>query len=284
MKPWLIATISVVAVICCGIVIWLISKPNFEKRVEDFLYMSGLDYDDVAVQTESKSPGVYYLDSEGFPAKYDLKTRTEIPLRNLVCIDGTEISFSYEPDVYIYGEELIIVGYNGWNGAGAGYDVVCFDTSDDTAFYLCFGKSVKVAFPYVMTYSYRLIREGSCAAENEYADVYSYYSLDTYSEIIPEKYTGRIGRYPIVMELVSDYYSESAIGTYYYRSKGPENRIILDGTDDGNMIALNGYLSMLDDAEVIETMTLNKIGDEFDGTWHSGDGWTDLGISLTKAE
>ena len=26
-----------------------------------------------------------------------------------------------------------------------------------------------------------------------------------YSEITPEKYTGRIGRYPIVMELVSDY-------------------------------------------------------------------------------
>lgn len=41
---------------------------------------------------------------------------------------------------------------------------------------------------------------------------------------------------------------------------------------------------MQDDAEVIETMTLDKIGDEFDGTWHSGDGWTDLGISLTKEE
>lgn len=302
--PLIVVTVLAGILLLSGIVILLIVKPgvqksslseyrqsisrheltvpdyDFESMIEEFFYERGLTEDDVCIQMENLNPGIYYLDSEGIPVKYDLKKKTEIQMREFHCVGGEEVYYSYAVEAYRYGTDMICVGYNGWNGAGAGYDVIYLDTETDTPYYICFGKTVKVRLPYIMTYNYRLVREGSCTAENEYAYVYSYYSADSLHEITPEIFSGYIGTYPIVMELVADNDSEIVIGTYYYKSQGPENRFVIEGTVDGASMTLDCMLSFLDDAEVLETMTLYRYGDEIDGTWHGN--YQDLGIHLTK--
>ena len=262
--------------LCVFLIVVFTSGADYDKRADRFIRRAGLTYSDVLVQSHTINPGVYFINQDGRLAKYDLKEKKETSLNIVHCVGGEDIEFPYPVDVSKYGDKLFISGDNGWNGAGAGYNVVCLNTLNDIAHYVCFGRVVKVDPPYVVSYS-------NVSADGR--KNYSYYSMASgqSKEVTPCRYSGKIGKYPIVMELAFDISTKHVVGTYYYRSQGANNRMILSGVSktDG-IITLEGYENLKNDAPVNEYMTLGISGDYISGTWKNSSGSRSLKMHLTK--
>ncbi len=261
--------------ICVLLIIVLASGADYEKRADRFIRRAGLSHSNVLVQSQTINPGVYFINQDGHLVKYDLKNKKEVPLRSFHCAGGEDIEFPYKVDAYKYGDKLFISGDNGWNGAGAGYNVVCLNTLNDNAYYVCFGRVVKVEPPYVVSYS-------NVSADGR--KNYSYYSMTSgqSKEVTPCRYSGKIGKYPVVMELALDASTKYVVGTYYYRSQGADNRMILSGSNDAGTITLEGYEKFEYDAQVNEYMTLDMDGAHISGTWKNSSGSRSLQVRLTQ--
>ena len=64
--------------------------------------------------------------------------------------------------------------------------------------------------------------------------------------------TGTIGKYKVVMSLSVNESNKTVSGWYYYRSKGPKNKINLSGTyrdSSGSAVILGGIASLRQDRE-----------------------------------
>ena len=218
-----------------------------------------------------RHPAVYFIDGEGALARYDLKTDQTTQMRSITCSGYSyPIYFDYAPTVYSLDESLVISGYNGANGAGAGDNVVVYNTRKEKASFLCFGRVVRLYLPFVTALERELVQMGDCAANDVYAYSYGIYSVKTMeeAEIIP--FTGDIGGYEIVMLLALDMESGVLTGYYYYTSQGPDKEIYLEGKideEDGS-IHLNAYSGLYEEAPKTESIIIYMNSDyEISGTW-----------------
>ena len=248
-----VAGIVIAAGIAVGLYFLLRSgDDDYQRKVRDFLAYVELTEDDVMIQYEGVHPSVYYMDYEGFPARYDLDLEEAVQLRSFKCTNrDDEIYFDYRTDLYRYGNMLIISGYNGWNGAGAGNNVVAYNTYTDQARYICFGRTVRVYPPFVTTYN---MSEG-----------YGFHSVLTGDEAPMMTFAGDVGGYDVVMCLAGE--SGLFAGFYYYESQGPGKKIYLEGYYDGEQLHMKAYPSIVEDAEVSETMTLTVGESSMSGSW-----------------
>lgn len=228
-------------------------KDADRQKIEDFLSDADLTEDDVIIQYYGGQPAVYYLDNDGFPAMYNLDDGTNFQFKSFECSNtGDIIYFDYEPEVYKYDDLLIISGYNGYNGAGAGNDVVVYDTYERKANYLCFGRTIRVCPPLVTAYK---MSEGLC-----------YYSVLSGEEVEMRQFTGTIGDYRVVMNLAEE--EGVYAGDYYYVSQGSDKRIYLEGCYDGYTLQLEAHLGLYAGSEVTETMRLSVSEEGMSGLWH----------------
>ena len=178
-----------------------------------------------------------------------------------------EVAFDYGYEPYTYGDYVLLSGDSGALGGYSGYNVVSYQKSTGTYNYVCFGAEVIVYSPLVISLGRRIVKEGDCEAENEYAYVYEYYSGTTNRQMASQVYSGAIGKYKITMELAFDSVTPKAVGTYYYSRNGGRNRMVVFGdvSGDGNLV-LKAYDTNFYD-KPSETMVLNATGSGFSGYW-----------------
>ena len=178
-----------------------------------------------------------------------------------------EVAFDYGYEPYTYGDYVLLSGDSGALGGYSGYNVVSYQKSSGTYNYVCFGAEVIVYSPLVISLGRRIVKEGDCEADNEYAYVYEYYSGTTNRQMASQVYSGAIGKYKITMELAFDSVTPKAVGTYYYSRNGGRNRMIVFGdvSGDGNLV-LKAYDANFYD-KPSETMVLNATGSGFSGYW-----------------
>lgn len=91
-----------------------------------------------------------------------------------------------------------------------------------------------------------------------------------------QNYEGKIGKYPIFMQLDIDYDDERVTGFYFYKSQ--LQNINLDGRKENNKII--AYLRYKEEKDKVELFTLQKSEDKLSGTWQHND--KTLYVELTK--
>lgn len=259
-----LSVLGFLIVVGAGVGLYFALKPDYSEIAAEFLMKNGLSEDDVILQLEGDCPAIYCFDADGSLVKYDLKTQEVVSMTNIECSNrDNAVSFSGRTNVWQYGGDIVIAGYNGWNGAGAGDNVVVYNTYTGKARHLCFGRNVRVVLPFVTALEY----DG-----NYYKFVT--YSLDTYQEADMVILTGSIGWYPVVVELAVDQYYKTVVGSYYYKSQGSGKQIYLEGeiNERGTIIDVNGYLGIYDGADYSETMSLVVHDDgSLSGKWIDAD-------------
>lgn len=91
-----------------------------------------------------------------------------------------------------------------------------------------------------------------------------------------QNYEGKIGKYPIFMQLDIDYDDERVTGFYFYKSQ--LQNINLDGRKEGNKIIV--YFKYKEEKDKVELFTLQKSEDKLSGTWQHND--KTLSVKLTE--
>lgn len=238
----------------------------------------------VAYVQYDKRPAVYFIDGEGALARYDLKADETTQMRSITCSGYSDpIYFDYAPTVYSLGESLVISGYNGYNGAGAGDNVVVYDTRTRKASFLCFGRHVRNYLPFMTALKRELVQKGDYAVNDVYANSYRIYSVRTMAEAETISLTGDIGGYEISMSLALDTDTGVVVGYYYYTSQGPDKKIYLEGVEgEDGMIHLDAYLGIYEEAPNTETITMSMTSVyELSGTWRDLRNGKTLDINLS---
>lgn len=286
-------TVFVVASIVV-IVVSSLMGPDYDAAVREFV--AGLDEEQrvVAVCAEGEEPGVYFAEKISQEScyssehrgklfilkRYDLRTEQTDCLMEFDCGDEI-VEYYYGIEISTAGDDLILIGNNGYNSIQNGDNVVRFDPRT--------GKSEKICFASVIQRRNNLLKglrrilvrdggQGEISAEYVYHPIY--YTLDG-EEIVPDLYTGRIGNYPVVLELVREDEGREIFGSYYYRSQGPDKRIFLNGVVEGNGWTFWGRAEF-DSGVPIETFSLTAYGNRLEGRWYYAEEGRELPVELVK--
>lgn len=265
----------------CNIAILVISSlilvgcgPNIKELCDKFTSTIN-ENNIVLVCDDEERHCIYYMEDSKLKC-YDVLTSQVTSFEEIE--DG--IFFSYGVDVIVDGDGIVMYGDNGGLGMFSGVNAVRHNTYSKKNKHLCFARYMTREGSLLEATQSRLVKEGDCAANNEYEYFTIYYDFDGH-EITPPLYVGTIGGYPIVMELI-DIGDDEIVGSYYYKKQGPSNRMYVKGTKSGRNLTLWGFTSSSRDTKLIETISGFTTGSEIEGQWRSNLDNRNLSFSVIK--
>lgn len=190
---------------------------------------------------------------------HDLIDGNDIQIEDFSGTD--EIIIPWIGDAVAYDDCLIIIGGGFFKGID---QAIRYDTYSRQGYIIDYGRIINRKQDIIEIIKGKLTKEGSAEFENEYTYANMYYSLNG-DMIQTQIYSGTIDNNQIILELAQSN-SGNVMGSFYFRTIGPERRIYFSGEIIGSSIILITYGRDSSRTEKTGVFNCTIVGDEIDGT------------------